>query len=248
MSKKYPIAEQFTSPQGEGAWTGTLMTFVRLAGCSVGKKLTEIERSDWRAKVPFAGKGESDINPLHELHSPLHIYTERCCTAWGTEFLCDTDFRTRAAMTPQEILDQVPVDVKRVMITGGEPLNHNLRELIEQVELEKKFVHIETSGTVPFPDDVHIGRGSRRWVAVSPKKGCLVECIDQADEIKLLVDETFDPVNLSAAIHAHPLVWLQPINFENDLDESNLKLCLEWQKQFPDWRVSTQAHKTWRVR
>lgn len=33
---KYPIAEVFTSIQGEGVFTGAQMTFVRLAGCNVG--------------------------------------------------------------------------------------------------------------------------------------------------------------------------------------------------------------------
>lgn len=33
-----PISEIFTSPQGEGLWSGTLMVFVRFAGCSVGKQ------------------------------------------------------------------------------------------------------------------------------------------------------------------------------------------------------------------
>src|SRR5262245_393936 len=34
---KYPIAERFKAPQGEGMFTGTPMAFIRLVGCSVGK-------------------------------------------------------------------------------------------------------------------------------------------------------------------------------------------------------------------
>lgn len=34
---RYPVAERFKAPQGEGLYTGTPMAFIRLVGCSVGK-------------------------------------------------------------------------------------------------------------------------------------------------------------------------------------------------------------------
>jgi organic radical activating enzyme len=44
------------------------------------------------------------------------------------------------------------------------------------------------------------------------------------------------------------LVWLQPVNYENDLKKENLDRCLAILKEFPHWRLSMQAHKIWRVR
>lgn len=46
---KYPVAERFFSPQGEGVFAGTPMAFIRLVGCSVGKGIcthcdTDFER------------------------------------------------------------------------------------------------------------------------------------------------------------------------------------------------------------
>lgn len=38
---RYPIAERFFAPQGEGVHTGVPMAFIRLVGCSVGKTICE---------------------------------------------------------------------------------------------------------------------------------------------------------------------------------------------------------------
>jgi organic radical activating enzyme len=35
--KRYPLAEKFIAPQGEGLLTGVMTAFIRLVGCSVGK-------------------------------------------------------------------------------------------------------------------------------------------------------------------------------------------------------------------
>lgn len=48
---KYPLAEKFKAPQGEGQYTGTPMAFLRLVGCSVGKGVcthcdTDFDRMD----------------------------------------------------------------------------------------------------------------------------------------------------------------------------------------------------------
>jgi len=38
-AKRYPFAERFQAPQGEGHYTGTVFAFARLVGCSVGQKV-----------------------------------------------------------------------------------------------------------------------------------------------------------------------------------------------------------------
>src|SRR5438105_4871049 len=84
---------------------------------------------------------------------------------------------------------------------------------------------------------------SRLWITVSPKFGVLPEMIKIANEIKLLVDENFDPEKLPIAILEHPKVFIQPVNYEFEVNRENLKRCMELQKQFPRWRVSVQLHK-----
>jgi 7-carboxy-7-deazaguanine synthase len=234
--KKYPISEMFTSPQGEGLWQGTLMRFIRFAGCSVGKKLSPKDPF-WNAELP--------------------IYTEKCCTYDGREFLCDTDFRTKEVKTMEEILAGVPLGVKHLCLTGGEPLNQPLAHFLQYVADQTAYmVHIETSGTVSLTDsypaycegDSDPKMDGWLWITVSPKKGVLPEMIGLANEIKLLVDDKFDPDKLPEDVYDHDLVWIQPINAEFTVDRKNLDRCLQLLQEHPKWRLSTQMHKVWAVR
>jgi organic radical activating enzyme len=243
---KLPINEMFLSPQGEGAWVGTMMWFVRVAGCSVGKLIQGVETWD---------NGKRTGNKLTDLHAVIPIWQEECTTIDGRKFLCDTDFRVKERLTPNEILERVPDGVKHMCITGGEPLNYTLERLIWQAQQRGITVHIETSGTVPitkafpnWPEFAIQKEYDEIWVAVSPKFGCLEAMIYRANEIKLLVDENFDSTKLPAAIMNHPLVYVQPINHTFDVDNKHLRLCLDLATVYPTWRISTQMHKIWRVR
>lgn len=153
MENQIAISESFDSIQGEGEHAGRRMFFIRTAGCSVG--------------IPIPG----------------YKWNERCITASGAEFICDTDFRVKERLTVEKIVAKVPVEVNHVCITGGEPLNHNLEELILQLWNREKCVHIETSGTV-FPDwfkklfNNNSPDESILWITVSPKLGVLPEMIE----------------------------------------------------------------------
>ncbi|SRR6266403_126180 len=248
--KKFPIAERFTSPQGEGLYAGTLMYFIRFAGCSVGKKLSDSERRGWEQKIDHFHSKENEL---------LAVYTEKCCTYDGREFLCDTDFRTKEALTMKELLDGIPKGVGHICLTGGEPLNQPLSEFFDFIGSETDYkVHVETSGTVSMEDTwpeytaadslEAWHEGGWLWITVSPKKGLLSEMIGIANEIKLLVDENFDVEKIPDDIKDHRLVWLQPINTEFEVDRRNLDRCLSLLQEHKNWRLSSQMHKTWRVR
>lgn len=259
--KLLPIAEIFTSPQGEGLYTGTLMTFVRLAGCSVGKS---IPGSTYQMNEPSASgiptKTERKIPHDMELarKGDLPIWQEECTLYDGRKFLCDTDFRVKERWTPSQILAYVPHYVNRICITGGEPLNYDLTRLVELALPRGIKVHIETSGTVSikkafpnWPSDVAWRRPRERdslWIAVSPKFGVLDEMLYIADEVKLLVDENFDEQKLPTPILSHGLIYIQPVNGTMLVNEENMRRCLRLQERHPHWRLSSQAHKLWGVR
>src|SRR5579864_2811065 len=78
----YPVAEIFQSIQGEGRWQGTPMTFIRLAGCTVGK--------------PYSAEARKTLG--------LPIYVEKCCDVFGTGFPCDTDYRVKQRLTEGDIV------------------------------------------------------------------------------------------------------------------------------------------------
>lgn len=236
--KQYPISEMFEEVQGEGFFTGVLMQFIRLAGCNVGKPFPKEEYKT--IKDPIEG--------VHDIPG-LPIYTEQCTLYDGRQFACDTDYRRKEMVDTWEIIKRVRKDVYHVCITGGEPLIHNIGELISEFNFSKK-IHVETSGTRDHYLAPHV------WVTVSPKKDCLLSMIKRANEIKILVDETFDPyipilalekdtvekVNLlDLAKEKH--VYLHPVNYETSVNPKNLQLCRMWQKRFPQFILGLQLHK-----
>lgn len=239
---RFPIAEWFTSQQGEGEFSGVVMSFVRLAGCTIGEPYKEEEKQKV-ADTYFAGYtvgswGQNTPNPLHS-------YTEKCTLWSGVSFPCDTNYKMNLGrMTAKEIAAKLDKNVKHACITGGEPMMHPLLPLIDEIHKLDIEVHIETSGTIPlekiFPrPTTHLGI----WITCSPKLGVLAAVAARADEIKLLVDENFDPSQLIPEIASHRRLYLQPINTEREISVPNLLLCMEWQKKNPKYRLSLQLHK-----
>lgn len=206
----YPVSEIFTSPQGEGLYCGTLMTFVRLAGCSVGKRFPKV------------------------YYDALPVYTEQCTLYDGRNFACDTDYRVKERLPVDDIISRI--EAPHVCISGGEPLIHDLAPLVLAIQASGRHVHLETSGTIEW-------NMSGVWVTVSPKHRCLETMISRANEIKLLIDRDFDDMKVPIGCITHPLVYIHPVNYEHEVNGENLRLCLEWQKKYPNWRIGLQLHK-----
>jgi 7-carboxy-7-deazaguanine synthase len=239
----YPIAETFRSPQGEGQWVGTYFTFVRFAGCNVGKPYTEEERH----AINYSNSSSIGTNPKDWVPQ-LSVYQEKCQTSLGTTFSCDTNYVMSKKMTVEEIVKECK-GVERVCLTGGEPLLHDLHPLCQALEEECIHVHLETSGTKDLFDFKSIRFGFPVYIAVSPKVGCLETSLHYADELKILVGQDFNEEEFVRLYKGHfRKIWLQPINYEHTIDTANMQKCIQLQQKYPLVRLSSQAHKLWNVR
>jgi organic radical activating enzyme len=233
---EYPIAEVFLAPQGEGFNVGKLMTFVRLAGCTVGKRYPKEMYETDHSDMPM-----------------FPIYTNKCTLADGREFPCDTNYQLSKKMDYVELkvlIEQNANGCKEICLTGGEPLMHvTTRNLVEELIQDDFNINLETSGTIQLTRDVIASLLLAEHVCVSPKTGFIPAYKHYAHEFKLLVDDNFDwdtfPFLDQLDINK---VFLQPVNYENEINLDNLKLCLKLQKQHPEVRLSLQAHKFWGTR
>jgi 7-carboxy-7-deazaguanine synthase len=225
----YPIAEYFVSPQGEGKHAGTLMQFIRFAGCNVGKRY---EQEDY----------DNQLFP---------IYTNRCQTFDGRSFPCDTDYRLKERKTSKELVQwALSHNVETVLLTGGEPLMHDLTALLHGLKQNQFKIHVETSGTIKpnLNDEFWL---MLDWVCVSPKKPFqdAYATMNIANEFKLLVDENFNWRDVPDSIKRKQYkVSLSPINDEDAINYDNVQRCLELQRQHPAVRITMQNHKLWGVR
>lgn len=233
----YPVAEIFSSVQGEGRWTGTPMAFVRLAGCTVGKPYTPAAREQLG----------------------LQVYQERCTDWSGSSFPCDTNYRMSKRMTSDEIArtDEVK-NALRVSITGGEPLMHDLTELVSALAYLGKKIHIETSATLRIPDCLQVSESSvyewqrslKLWLVASPKKDYRIDVLNEADEIKVLVGSDFDEQQFESRFYGPygEKLSLLPINDENTLNMDNVNRCMQLLQRYPKCSISLQIHKLLGVR
>lgn len=225
-----PIAETFHSLQGEGQWVGTPMFFLRLAGCNVGRPFKTLKLA---GPFPLLPSGREAV----------------ACTSWdGRSFPCDTDYNLAFKNTPEEILARVWE--KHICVTGGEPLLHvkAIQELVRLANIKGIQIHVETSGTITPHSTGYKLILPGCWLTCAPKINAQAIMIRRSDELKLLVDEEFDPYQLTPEMVQHPNVFLCPINDINDIITTNLELCMKWVKSFPDWRISFQAHKLLHLR
>lgn len=129
-----------------------------------------------------------------------------------------------------------PADI--VVITGGEPLMHNLSELTAALKAAGLKTHIETSGAHPLS-------GQLDWVCVSPKKfkAPLPDILPLADELKIVVYNKSDfqwAENYAAMVSPKCKLFLQP---EWSKVAEITPLIIEYIKQNPKWELSIQAHK-----
>lgn len=237
---KYPVAELFASTQGEGRWAGHAMSFIRLAGCTVGK--------------PYTAAAREQLG--------LQVFQERCTDWAGESFACDTNYRSKHKMSVVELCNAPEiVNALRVSITGGEPMMHNIAPLAIALIKLGKYVHLETSGTInltPFVNDVvaHMwlcenitDREHRLWVTVSPKQYCLPSSLALASEIKLLVGAAFDELKFVDTYTQYmDKLCVSGINDYANVDLDNTTRCVRLQQKYPQLKITVQLHKILGVR
>ena len=127
---------------------------------------------------------------------------------------------------------------KLVVITGGEPLLHDLGLLTQKLQAQGMETNIETSGSSPLS-------GSWNWICVSPKKfkAPLPEVLPFADELKIIIFNKTDftwAEEFAALVSPSCKLYLQP---EWSRAAMVTPLMVEYIKANPKWELSLQIHK-----
>ena len=127
---------------------------------------------------------------------------------------------------------------KLVVITGGEPLMHELTELTTALQTAGFETNIETSGS-------HALTGSWDWICLSPKKfkAPLPTVVPFANELKVVIfnNSDFDWAEKYAAqVNSKCKLYLQP---EWDKAAIVTPLIIDYIKANPKWQLSLQIHK-----
>lgn len=171
-------------------------------------------------------------------------------------FWCDVKESWNASLHAQQTAEQIIEEAKEiiagmafiadkpiVVITGGEPLLHNLNVLTRQLKENNFRTHMETSGSSRLS-------GYWDWICLSPKKfkHPLSEVYAAANELKVIVYNKSD------------FRWAEE-NAKQVSDNCKLYLQPEWSKinsvtpeiinyiqANPKWQLSLQIHKYLNIR
>lgn len=165
-------------------------------------------------------------------------------------FWCDVKDSWDADKHPQKTIENivdealsfskkiVSGDKPIIVITGGEPLLHNLDELTISLQSQGFKTHIETSGSSSLS-------GFWDWICLSPKKfkKPLPEVLKVADELKVVVYNKSDfkwAEENAVLVSPGCRLFLQP-----EWSRINIvtPLIIEYIKAHPKWQLSLQAHK-----
>jgi 7-carboxy-7-deazaguanine synthase len=156
---------------------------------------------------------------------------------------CDVKDSWDADKHPQMDIDSIIGNIKKttadiVVVTGGEPLMHNLDELTKALHTAGLKTHIETSAAHPIS-------GEWDWICVSPKKfkAPLNEILPLAHELKVVIFNRSDfawAEKYAAMVSPTCKLYLQP---EWEKASEITPLIIDYIKENPKWELSLQLHK-----
>lgn len=166
------------------------------------------------------------------------IFVRLAGCSMGCEW-CDTKYcqEVHYKLTAEQIADHIEKNFvkKPIVISGGEPFEQDLKELVKMLQSKGFHIWIETNGAEEIPG------GLGAWITVSPKKYFLNASLAKADEIKLVISDEKD-IQRAKRLRSHyqkTNFYLQP---ESGKKEAT-KLCVQTCLEDPRFKLSVQVHK-----
>lgn len=155
---------------------------------------------------------------------------------------CDTKHSWPMQRYPQQDMATLVAEARRaaprfVVITGGEPLLHDLTALTRALHQAGLRIHLETSGVYPLS-------GRFDWITLSPKphRPPHPELFSQIHELKIVVARAEDLLwaqQQAACVPPETVKLLQP----EWHTPASQHLVFDYVVHHPEWRVSLQTHK-----
>jgi 7-carboxy-7-deazaguanine synthase len=215
-----PVMEAFYTLQGEGFHQGRAAYFIRLGGCDVGCVWCDVKDS-W----------DAGRHPKHEVAEIVENMKRELAIGNGQSAMGNGQ--------SGDNLEPSTFDLKPiVVITGGEPLMHDLTSLTKALHEAGFQTNIETSGAHPLS-------GEWDWICLSPKKfkAPLPDVLPHAHELKVVIFNQSDfkwAETYAAQMSPQCKLYLQP---EWDKAAQMTPLIVDYIKANPQWELSLQLHK-----
>lgn len=157
-------------------------------------------------------------------------------------FDCDTEFVSGRKMTIAELYSAVTafLPCKAIVFTGGEPALQLTRAVVEYFQAQGYYCAIETNGTVNI-DELGLD-----WVCVSPKTAEHTLQQLRADEVKYV--RHAGQAIPRPRVQAMYQVLSPAVQADGAIRREDFEAVVQLIRQHPQWRLSTQQHKLWKLR
>jgi organic radical activating enzyme len=156
---------------------------------------------------------------------------------------CDVKESWDASKHPQRTIEELVREAelhpgRLAVITGGEPLMHELDGLTLALQQAGFETNMETSGSSPLS-------GHWDWICLSPKKfkAPLPEVVKAAHELKVVIYHRSDfdwAESFAREVSPTCKLYLQP---EWSKADQVTPLIVDYIKAHPQWALSLQTHK-----
>ena len=159
---------------------------------------------------------------------------------------CDTKHSWRESVHTEHHVQQLAEEAREakisgaafVVITGGEPLHHNLKPLTSALDEHCALpLHVETSGVEPLS-------GRFDWITLSPKRHQppREELLRSCHELKVVVHEPAD-IDFANAMSAACSDRTERLMQPGWQSLTGQDLAMNHVRLHPQWRLSLQSHK-----
>jgi organic radical activating enzyme len=214
------VIEIFDSLQGEGYWTGTPMTFVRLAGCNAPDLSLDCVR--WCDTAGSWDSLEGELLSAAAILERAHL--PRMCLTGGEPLL----------------------QAEGVAELVAEAHRRGMRVHLETNGTIAPPPAGPGSAAGSHAVDFDLGE-SFDWTVVSPKPpaySVAPEWEGLIDELKLVVDRSMDAATAErlAGEHRGAIVSVQPL-WDGRSDRASQEKAVRLVLEHPEWRLSLQTHK-----
>lgn len=164
------------------------------------------------------------------------------CYASGIR--CDTEFEGGKEITLLQLHSYIHALApwcKWIVWTGGEPTTQLDSEIVEYFSSLGYKQAIETSGLNPVPEGLD-------YICVSPKvaEHVLVKNFPTGYVNELRYVRHANQALPSPSLQAE-YYYLSPHSDGNDINQENMRYCINLCLQNPQWRLSAQQHKLWNI-
>lgn len=142
-----------------------------------------------------------------------------------------------------KIIKKYQDKTKFIVLTGGEPLLHDLTELVSYLRKQGFKIAVETNGIIynKWLKQVH-------WITLSPKKSGSVDkrILKRASELKFVISSKKDFAFIEKFL-PYPRVFLMPVNNQRNMADLILHY-LQRSRYKQSLRLGIQMHKVYKFK